>query len=160
MLDSCHRLFRAVIGATAVLVSAATAPAAFAMSSAPASCGEFARTYLEGGLPNRSTVAVTLDVYPFGSRVADVWDVPAVLKLGYAPYPAVAGQLSGVSTDSRSILITLDHDQLHALITDDASEIDVRVLGCVGANRLYCATGIEMMALGLGNPQPPNPLSE
>jgi hypothetical protein len=160
MLDICLRLFRAVLGAAAIMVGDSTPPAAFAMSTTPASCGEFVRTYLEGGLPNSSTVAVTLDVYPIGSRVADVWDVPAVLKLGYPPYPAVAGQLSGTSTDSRSFLITVDHDQLHALMTADSSEIDTRVLGCDGANRLYCTTGIEMVGLELGNPQPPNPLSE
>jgi len=145
--------------AAVMIVGAASTPAAAAMSVAPASCSDFVHTYLQGGLPNGSTVALTLEVYAVDPPAAGGWEVPAALTLRYPPYPAVAGQLSGAASDSR-ILITFDQPRMQAHLTRATLDVDLLILGCVDANHLFGRAGDEMLGLGLGTPQPPDTAHE
>ena len=104
--------------------------------AAPASCGDFVGSYLAGGLPSGSTV----DVMVQRRSALGVEEGVRVLALDYAPYPRVAGRLTG-----DGVLVGIDDGVLRLELPSG----EVRPAGCVGDSIVYGATNDAVVTLVL-----------
>jgi hypothetical protein len=130
-------LLRLSLGLAVAIVLAS--PMTSFAASVPGSCSQFVDTYLRAGRPSGSTADVQLELRGVSPSV-----IESTLTLDYAPYPAVAGRLTGPGVE-----LAVDSGALQLSLTIDDTRVELAPHGCIGSTLLYATTEDALVTLAL-----------